>query len=209
MFKFLIFFAVFSSVRSTHVTNIDELSIFAKMNQFPHQVAVLGNSGNEVKCSGTIVDEFTVLCAANCVDNRNRTSRDIVSILAGTNSIVLGGVRRNVFIAFIEKDEKFLKDIAMLRLDKPLRFNNESIKPTEIATKAVPVGAEVIIVGWALKPSASGEILGRLKYFKVKAIAKEKCGHEKNATIVCLGDLEGEDQVVNATNVCKVKRGRF
>lgn len=69
MFKFLIFIATFSAIKSTNIShNIDELSIFAKVNQFPHQVAVLGDNGNEVKCSGTIVDEFTVLCAANCVE---------------------------------------------------------------------------------------------------------------------------------------------
>lgn len=92
----------------------------------------------------------------------------------------------------------------MLRLEKPLRFS-DSIKPIEVATKAVPEGDEVVVVGWALKLSTSDELLGRLKYFKVKAIGKEKCGYEKNATIVCLGDLEGENQVVNATSVCKVR----
>lgn len=202
MLKFLIFLGVFSTVKSFFVSNIDELSIFAKVNQFPHVVAVLGDNGNEFKCSGTIVDEYTVLTASNCVDNRNRTSRDIVSILAGTNSLILGGIRRNVFIAFIEKDEKFLKNIAMLRLQKPLKFS-DSIKPIEVATKKVPDGDEVTVVGWALKLSPSGELLGRLKYFKVKGIEKENCGSGKNATIVCLGDLEGENQVVSPDSVCK------
>jgi hypothetical protein len=207
MFKVSVFiFAVFSAVKSNNIIfNIEELSTFAKVNQFPQIVAILGDNGNEFKCSGTIVDEFTVLCAANCVDNRNRTSRDIISILAGTNSLVLGGVRRNVFIAYIEKDEKFMKNTAMLRLEKPLKFS-DSIKPNEVAIKSVPEGDEVVVVGWALKPSTSGELLGRLKYFKVKAIGKEKCGSEKNAPIVCLGAVDGKDQKnVNLNSICKVR----
>jgi hypothetical protein len=178
MFKFLVFLASFAVVKSFYVANIDELSIFAKANQFPQIVAVLGDNGNSFKCSGTIVDKFTVLCAANCVDNRNRSSRDIVSILAGTNSLISGGVRRNVFIALIEKDEKFLKNIAMLRLQKPLEFS-DSIKPAELA-----------------------------KYFKMKAIGNEKCGQAKNASALCLGDLEGKNEEVVAETVCQVSHGR-
>jgi hypothetical protein len=203
MFKFLVFLASFAAVKSFYVANIDELSIFAKTNQFPQIVAVLGDSGNSFKCSGTIVDKFTVLCAANCVDNRNRSSRDVVSILAGTNSLISGGVRRNVFIALIEKDEKFLKNIAMLRLQKPLEFS-DSIKPVELATVKVPEGDEIISVGWALKWSSTGDLLGRIKYFKMKAIEKEKCGQGKNASVLCLGDWEGKNQEVVAETVCQV-----
>ena len=206
MLKVFTILAVFTAGISSQVPapTIDELTTFAATNQFPHIVAVLGDNGNEFKCSGTIVDEFTVLCTANCVDNKNRTSRETISILAGTNSLILGGVRRNVFIAYIEKDEKFLKNIAMLRLQKPLKFS-ESIKPAEVSTKKVPDGDEVTIVSWALKLSTSGELLGRTKFYKVKAIEKEKCGHPKNATIVCLGDLEGKNQVVAASSVCLVR----
>lgn len=207
MFKVFVV-VVFVVVSADKSSNIDELSTFAKVNQFPHQVAVLGDNGNEFKCTGTIVDEFTVLCAANCVDNKNRESREIVSILAGTNALSLGGVRRNVYIAFIEKDEKFLKDIAMLRLDRPLKFG-DSIKSIEVTIINVTKGNEVVMVGWALKPSPSGELLGRLKYYKFESIGKDKCGQGKNSTILCLGDLEGENQVVNASLVCKVRNMKF
>lgn len=208
MFKFVFhatFALVFADFGSTNVElTIDDLSTFAKVNQFPHIVAVLGDNGYEFKCSGTIVDEFTVLCAANCVDNRNRSSREIVSILAGTSSLVLGGVRRNVFIAFIEKDDNFLKDIAMLRLEKPLKFS-ESIKPIEVSTKNIVQGDEIDIVSWALKLSPTDDLLGRIKFFKVKAIGKENCGKNDSAKVICLGDLEGKNQKVNVTSVCKVK----
>lgn len=92
----------------------------------------------------------------------------------------------------------------MMRFEKPVKFS-EPIKPIEVSTKIIVEGDEIEIISWALKISLTDDLLGRIKYFKVKAIGKENCVKNDAAKVICLGDFEGEKQKVNVSSVCMVK----
>lgn len=77
------------------------------------------------------------------------SSKDL-SILAGTTSLVVGGVIINVFKAIpheFYRNTTYFNDIAMLKLEEPLVFS-ASIKAIPLATSALPAAVSVTVTGW-------------------------------------------------------------
>lgn len=114
---------------------------------------------------------------------------DGLSILAGTNTLSKGGERRQVIKSiYHERYGNFKFDIALMRLDNPLEFN-DAIKPIEIFTNQVPVYAEIIISGWG-KDSTWGQPTERMKFNTLVAISDEECAAKTDIAfegLICLG----------------------
>lgn len=66
-----------------------------------------------------------------------------------------------------------MNDIAIMRLDMPLEFN-ESIQPIDLATDEVPKDSDVIISGWG-KVSTWGAISDFLKYNTLQSMTQKEC----------------------------------
>ncbi|CRL03494.1 CLUMA_CG016819, isoform A [Clunio marinus] len=128
------------------------ISTLAERNQFPSQVIVKWKK--KFACTGNIINECWVLTVASCFDVYKPQN---VSIVAGSNVINVGGIKRKVARVIIH--EQYLKsvnkyDIALLELKKCLNLDDDdSIKKIKLMKKRyISPHEEVTIVGWLKQP---------------------------------------------------------
>ncbi|CAO1322383.1 unnamed protein product [Diamesa tonsa] len=185
---------------------------FASENQFPYQIALLRNG--RLSCGGSIFNDKWIITAAHCVPNGYLG----LSVMAGSNSLKNGGIKRNVNLAI--PHEKYnprecTNDIALIRLEEPLEFS-DAIKAIPLRVKDAPVGSNVTISGWG-RVSTGGAIPYDLKFNILQTIDQPKCeiltgvssrgliclGHSRNNG-ACNGDSGGsaayENELIGVAN---------
>ena len=121
-----------------------------------------------------------------------RNQREL-SICAGTNSLEDCKVKRQVTEEIPhEYYGNFMNDIALLKLENPLIFN-ESIKPIKIASEEVPANSKVIISGWG-RIYTWGPISNKLKFNTLTSLSQSECTKQSGIHfngIICLGHSLG------------------
>lgn len=111
--------------------------------------------------------------------------------MAGSNSLKDGGIKRNVNLALPHEKynpREFTNDIALIRLEEPLEFN-DSIKSIALRTKKAPNGSNVTISGWG-RVSTGGAIPNDLKFNILQTIDQIECGVLTGVShrgLICLG----------------------
>lgn len=164
------------SIKQTKIVGGD----FAKVNQFPHQVALLYRGS--LRCGGSIIRSDFILTASHCLvgDYEN------LVVLAGTNNLKEGGERRKVSKEIRhELYGNFKNDIALMLLSRPYEFSS-SIQKIPLENDELNLGSEVQIIGFG-KTSNWGFISSILKYNTVKVSSTKGCFGLGYDGIVCFG----------------------
>lgn len=103
------------------------------------------------------------------------------------------GIRRNVVESIPHEGYgNLLNDIALMKLNRPLEFN-DAIRPIELLTEEIPDNGEVVISGWG-KVSNWGQISNALKFNTLRAINQYDCANQVGINfegLVCLGHNQG------------------
>lgn len=99
-----------------------------------------------------------------------------------------GGVTRQVVKSFFhEKYGNFENDIALMKLDKPLKFN-DGIQPIQIETEELNPGVELTISGWGTEYTG-GFSPTYLKYNKLRILNGNECGCPMDSPLCYKGTL--------------------
>ncbi|XP_013110302.1 serine protease SP24D [Stomoxys calcitrans] len=170
---------------------------FAKLGQFPYQVALLYN--NEHLCGGSIISKEYIITAAHCVVyqyTKTRLPVTSLSIRAGSLSPIFGGQQVGVAnITINPAYDWFHHDIAVLKLSEPLEFN-ENVQAIALANADPPSGVQVSTSGWG-RTSTYGPFATLLKNHTLTSLTRDDCEKESKRfvpkSVICLmgGDNNG------------------
>lgn len=115
-------------------------------------------------------------------------SLNTLSIRAGSISIKSGGVTRKVIKSFSHENYgNFENDIALMRLDEPLEFN-EAIQPIDIETEELESETELTISGWGTE-FTGGPTPNFLKYNNLTILNGKRCGCPTKSPLCYQGTL--------------------
>lgn len=99
-----------------------------------------------------------------------------------------GGVTRKVIKSITHENyENFENDIALMRLDEPLEFNDE-IRPIQIETEELPIDTELTISGWGTEYTG-GFTPTYLKFNQVNILSGRECGCPMDSPLCYQGTL--------------------
>lgn len=99
-----------------------------------------------------------------------------------------GGVTRKVTDSFYHENYgNYRNDIALMRLDEPLDFD-ESVQPIEIETEELSPETELTISGWGTE-YFGGYTPQYLKFNTLKILSGEKCGCPDDSPLCYEGTL--------------------
>lgn len=135
---------------SGHKSNIDNRIVggeVAKEGSAPYQVSIQTIFGSHI-CGGVIIDQQWILTAGHCVLDY---PIEVLRVHVGTNNWKQGGVvfRPELALTHCMYDipSMYHNDIAVVRLNAPIEFNNQTQK-IELASEALQPGDVLTLTGW-------------------------------------------------------------
>ncbi|KAF7993882.1 hypothetical protein HCN44_011151 [Aphidius gifuensis] len=142
--------------------------------EFPHHVAIRRNS--QYLCGGSILDELHIITAAHCVQKHGQKFNNL-NVIAGTNDLGLWWPRtygvKKIYIHQDYSDDKYEDDIAILRLDENIRFNNNQ-RPIKLPDGDTPEESDITMCGWG-KLDTAGYRPVLLRKLSTRVIKNSKC----------------------------------
>ncbi|XP_047523174.1 chymotrypsin-1-like [Pieris napi] len=141
----------------------------------PYQVSLQrSDQYNSVFCGGAIIADRWILTAAHCLEG---VSANVLSVVAGTNSIRSGGTRYK--IDKIINHEKYtarpnVNDIALLRTTQSIEFTYK-VKAIEVATEDPNPGDLCKLSGWGFTDQNQRNSPDKLQWLDVKIISENDC----------------------------------
>ncbi|KAH8357879.1 hypothetical protein KR200_008275 [Drosophila serrata] len=132
----------------------------------PYQVSLqYSTSGGQMHfCGGSIIAPNRILTAAHCCQGLNASR---MSVVAGIRNLDERGSRSRVLSYSIhpQYQELVTSDIAVLSIDPPLKFDNDSISAIEFRGKQfVGGGVPVTLTGWGLRLPVPFPFLDNVNY---------------------------------------------
>ncbi|XP_037948521.1 chymotrypsin-2-like [Teleopsis dalmanni] len=140
---------IHASYTGTHKPTMDGRivgGVVAAEASAPYQVSIQSIFGSHL-CGGVIIDNQHILTAAHCVEDYPLT---MLRIIVGTNNWQEPGAvfRPEMATPHCRQDDPFYhNDIATVRLDAPIEFNNYTQK-IEIAETLPQPGDVLTLTGW-------------------------------------------------------------
>lgn len=142
------------------------------IKEAPYQVAMLID--NYYACGGSIINRYWILTAAHCV---RHTAGSRLTIVAGTRYFRHGGqerlVRTSIYNGSYNPKTK-ANDIAMLRLKKPLNFN-EKVQAVKLASPKNKLPSTFYVTGWGVQKEGAFRVSKGLKQLNLKLVPHSKC----------------------------------
>jgi secreted trypsin-like serine protease len=162
----------------------------------------------EGTCGGTLLNEEYVLTAAHCIGSEDPSE---ITITAGMHNMELDEntettrqVRQaqNVTVHPDYNEDTIKNDLALVRLDRPVDFN-ENVQPACLPGPDPKPDSEVVLIGWGVT-STGGELSPVLKQTEVQVVdhcdkiwegvddSTQLCFKDKTLTSAsCQGDSGG------------------
>merc|ERR1711962_1315891 len=149
----------------------------AAPSPIPWQAAVL--SGTFQFCGATVLDAYTLLCAAHCTPSTSH------SIRVGSTNKQEGGQLRDIAQVIYNQNEGFQydgqtlnNDFVILKLSNPLELNDD-VKPACLPSSSDYLGVSsteerCFTSGWGTL-SSGGSATNGLQYVRVPAITNDQC----------------------------------
>ncbi|XP_055626740.1 chymotrypsin-1-like [Toxorhynchites rutilus septentrionalis] len=144
----------------------------ARIEDYPFMISLRSKSGRH-SCGGSILNEHWILTAAHCVDYYNTVFYQSVQV---GRTDINENVDDSVYLIddvvihpYYDELNSFVNDVALIRLKKPLEFNNV-IKPVTLPKKWYEVSEnnlKVTLIGWGMN-ATGGSIpttLQKVDYF--------------------------------------------
>jgi len=168
----------------------------ATPNSWPWQILMLHESFPS--CGGAIIDAEWIVTAAHCVDRyRNRVSDYLIRV--GEHDLKKReGTEQDYNVAKIIihpnwKSHSIQNDIALIKLEKPIQFN-QHVSPVCIPSTPISIGSECYITGWG-KIEHPGRMHTILQQAKMPIVSNVICNAynkpftqiEIQASMVCAG----------------------
>merc|ERR1711962_987664 len=166
----------------------------AAPSPIPWQAAVL--SGTFQFCGATVLDAYTLLCAAHCTPSTSH------SIRVGSTNKQEGGQLRDIAQVIYNQNEGFQyngqtlnNDFVILKLSNPLELNDD-VKPACLPSSSDYLGVSsteerCFTSGWGTL-SSGGSATNDLQYVRVPAITNNQCNAAYGV------DQNGVGQITNA-----------
>jgi len=173
----------------------------AAPSPIPWQVAVIGNFQY---CGATVLDAYTILCAAHCKPSTSD------SIRVGSTSTSSGGQTRNIAQVIYNNNPEFQynsgtlnNDFVILKLSDPLELNDNvkaACLPSSDYLGVTSTEERCFTSGWGTL-SSGGESPDDLQFVRVPAITNADCnidsayGGDITDAMICAGypGLGGKD----------------
>lgn len=144
----------------------------AEIGFAPYQVSIQSIFGSHL-CGGVIIDEQWILTAAHCVQDY---PLDVLRVISGTNNWHEPGEVSLLEIAIphCRHDQpEYHNDIAAVRLDKPLVFDNFTNK-IELSRDVLKEGDVITLTGWGAT-RLNGEPPDMLQKIDFNFVPHEEC----------------------------------
>ncbi|XP_014213849.1 transmembrane protease serine 11B-like protein [Copidosoma floridanum] len=189
----------------------------ARYGDWTYHVSILVNY--EVHCGGAIIGEYFVITAAHCIYEDEGFTNQRVAVLAGINDFfsessfkVIVPVRK-MYIPSNFKLGKRVADIAVLRLKKPLKFNeNPYVSYLTLPNEQSYEDEEAIVTGFGLefvkviydesgiRHSRTGQYATKMKFAKTIVMDRPTC--QTMYSSLSTSSFSLNNLIVDYTHIC-------
>ncbi|KAK8402390.1 hypothetical protein O3P69_000664 [Scylla paramamosain] len=172
----------------------------ATPGQFPYQLSFQDTTYGEnfYICGASIYNQNWAITAGHCVQGTDMDKPDYLQVVAGDHDMDNDdGTEQKIILSKIIRHEDYgiyemSNDISLLRLSKPLIFN-DYVAPISLQTAKGYLG-DCVVSGWGTKEG--GQTPSRLQYVEIPTMTDTQCGDSYGqdnigATDICAGFPEG------------------
>ncbi|KAH8415355.1 hypothetical protein KR222_005004 [Zaprionus bogoriensis] len=169
----------------------------AALGEFPYALSLRRAKGGHHSCGASLLNPAWALTAAHCVRNAQPAQ---LNLQYGSNTIernashVAGVAAIHVHPGY-EPQDKYIHDIALLQLLRPLQLT-DSVQPVRLPDphQPTPGNSSATLTGWGLN-ATGGVVQQQLQKVQLQIFSDEECsrlhGTQLHSSQICAGVPEG------------------
>ncbi|XP_037818180.1 trypsin beta [Lucilia sericata] len=164
----------------------------ASSGQYPWVTSIRVDGAHA--CVGSIINEEFIVTAAHCVSSLGATSIEssrVTARVGSVNQFAGGQIVKIRSIVIYPSYGNFLHDIALLKLDQSLVFNDKINKISLTTDDEIEEGTSVFVTGWGLQETGSSPY--KLQYATMSVLSGPECELQAGYgydSVICLNHTE-------------------